>query len=868
MTPTAGATSLVAGQRDVGPAVELPSAILRRSPEIEAAIATLEAELGTDERLGLRDEDAARRLIVQGRNEVEPPAPPTLFTLLVHAAMQPFVLLLLVAGVAAIFLGEARDGLLIVLGLVPIVGADVATEYRAERALAELRAAAAPRALVRRDGHTIEVDAAILVTGDIVLVRAGDVVPADIRLTSVAGLALDRSVLTGESVAELASVEVDATGGPVIGSHAIAFAGTSVVSGSGEGIVVATGPRTELGRIAGHLAGGSSRRSPLQRELDRLVRIMLVVAIGLIAVTMGAGVLRGHPAGANLLAGISAAIAAIPEEPPILLAVILGLGAHRLLRRKVLVRRLSAEETLGAVDLILTDKTGTLTENRLALAGILDLDGSVLDRARCRELTELALRSEDDAWRSRGGTGARGSFTRALTEQLAVLDVSPPHLHADDLVESSPPADGRPYSMTRARRERSFQRVILGAPEAVLGQCEGLAEAERDAWLARIDGEAGRGARLLLLAEAMDGEPLRAVAVLAFADPLRDDVRDALDTTRSAGIQTIVVTGDHPATAVAVARAAGLETLNVHTGRDLATWSDERLDAEIGSLHIVARALPDDKLRLVEAARRTGRTVAVTGDGVNDAPALTRADVAVAMGSGSAVAKGASDLVLGDDSFATLVYAIREGRRIVANVQKGLVFLISTHVALLGFIFLATILGYDQPLLPIQILWMELFIDLSASVAFEREPEEPQAMKERPRPRRVPLLTLPLLTQIALAGGFTALVAVGILAAGQATEHAKWLAYTALVVGQAVRAYANRSLTRPTWQLATNRFLLMACVTVVIIQAAIPAVPLLAEIFRASPLGVVDWLLVGAIALAPYALAETWRALRGSPWVA
>jgi Ca2+-transporting ATPase len=390
-----------------------------------------------------------------------------------------------------------------------------------------------------------------------------------------------------------------------------------------------------------------------------------------------------------------------------------------------------------------------------------------------------------------------------------------------------------------------------------------------DPWHDRVAAEAERGGRLLLLARAVDDGPWHPAAILAFADPLRDDVREAMATTHGAGIQTLVVTGDHPATATAIARDAGLGTDRIVTGADLATWDDHRLDRELAELHVVARALPEDKLRLVESGRRTGRTVAVTGDGVNDAPALQRGDVAVAMGSGSAVAKGASDLVLNDDSFATLVYAIRDGRRIVANVQKGLVFLLSTHVALLGFILVATVIGYGQPLLPIQILWLELFIDISTSVAFEREAEEPGSMTVAPRSRTTPLLTNGLLVRIAAAGGFSAVAAVVVLATHEGGgDHARWLAFTVLVVAQAVRAYANRSLTRPLASLAVNRVLLAACILVVVVQVLIPVVPPLASIFRASPLDLSDWLVVVVVALAPVVLAEAVRSRSGWTWVA
>ena len=358
--------------------------------------------------------------------------------------------------------------------------------------------------------------------------------------------------------------------------------------------------------------------------------------------------------------------------------------------------------------------------------------------------------------------------------------------------------------------------------------------------------------------------------MVGFADPLREGVREALGTAREAGIQTLVVTGDHPRTAAAIARAAGLDFDRVVTGEELAGWSDERLARDLAELHIVARSTPDQKERIVRAARTDGRVVAVTGDGVNDAPALHRADVAVAMGSGTAVAREASDLVLGDDNFATLIYGVTEGRRMVDNVQKGLVFLVSTHVALLGFVLIATLAGFDQPLLPIQILWLELFIDLSTSIAFEREPAEPRLMTRPPRPARRPLLDNGLLARLVIAGGYSAVAALYLMANhGGGFDHARWLAYTALVVGQAVRAYANRSIHDPVHRLRTNGFLALACVTVIVVQALIPYLPPLAAAFRATPLQPFDWALVAVVAFLPALVAETIRTVRpGTRWVA
>ncbi|HTK45494.1 MAG TPA: HAD-IC family P-type ATPase [Patescibacteria group bacterium] len=819
--------------------------------------------LAVDPAQGLDDSEVADRSAASGPNDLERAGRAPVLRMVLKAATEPFVLLLLAAGLGAVLLGEVRDGLLILAGLIPIVGADVVTEYRGERALEALRDATAPRATVRRGGTVQDIAAAELVPGDIVLLRVGDVVPADLRVIRADRLVLDRSVLTGESLPEPAAVEPAAPGTPLADRRSVAYSGTSVVGGRGEGIVVATGARTEVGRIAQGLTARQRRRSPLQRELDRLVRILLVVAVGLIAITSGLGFIRGNPLGANLLAGISAAIAAIPEEPPVLLAVILGLGAYRLLRRGVLVRRLNAEEVLGAVDLIVTDKTGTLTLNQLEVASVSDLGGPVPAERRT-PLLEAALRAEDDAWAAHG----RGSFTLALARAVdAAGGASQPD--AADLIEAEPVDDGRPYSRTVARRGATLETLALGAPETVADLALGSTGPERQQWHALIEGSVDRGERVVGLARRLGEERWVMEALIGFADALRPGIREAAAEARDAGIHVVMVTGDHPGTARAIAEHAGLGQGAVALGAAVEGWSDAELGERLPGLLAIARSTPDLKRRVVECARAAGHLVAVTGDGVNDAPALHGADVAVAMGSGTAVAKEASDLVLGDDSFATLIFGIAEGRRIVDNVQKGLVFLVSTHVALLGFVLIATLAGFSQPLLPIQILWLELFIDLSTSVAFEREPAEPDLMTRAPRQVDRPLLTRSLLARISLAGGFSAIAALGLLSGVLVgSAHPQWLAYTALVCAQAVRAYANRSLTKPLFRLAPNGVLLVACLAVVAVQAAIPLVPGLADAFRAEPLSLAEWALVAAIAVAPALFAELVRATRRVAWVA
>jgi Ca2+-transporting ATPase len=830
------------------------------------------ADLGVDPAFGLTATEAERRAAEAGLNELQASKREPLWRMLVRSATEPFVLMLAIAGGLAIVVGEVRDGLLVLAGLLPIVGADVVTEYRGERALEALRDASAPVARVRREGTVDNVRAASLVPGDVVVLQGGDVVPADIRLTRAERLLLDRSVLTGESIPEAGRVGPDAPDAPLTSRRAMAYSGTSVVGGRGEGVVVAIGSATAFGQIAGTLASRERRRSPLQRELDRLVRILLVVAIALIIFTSGIGYLRGHPLGENVLAGISSAIAAIPEEPPVLLAVILGLGSFRLLKRGVLVRRLNAEETLGAVDLIVTDKTGTLTQNRLLVSSVRTADGPIEDGSLRRQLLEEALRAEEDAWPAEGIAPA--SFTRALRTAVAEAG-GQPQLDRRDLIAAEPVSEALPVTRTQALRNGHTEWLALGAPEVVLAYQDGARGVgnRREQWEQLIEAAASAGERLLGLARQVDGGPWEMRALIGFADPIRAGIRDAMAMARDAGIQVVVVTGDHPHTAAAIAREAGLSAQNIVTGEEIATWDDARLAVELGDLHVVARSTPDQKLRLVRAGRSHGRTVAVTGDGVNDAPALHGADVAVAMGSGTAVAREASDLVLGDDSFATLMFGLAEGRRIVDNVQKGLVFIVSTHVAFLGFILISTIFVAErQVLLPLQILWMELFIDLSTSVAFEREPPEPELMSRPPRASDAPLLTNRILGGIALAGGFTAVGALTImLTHGGGFAHAAWLAYTALVVGQCVRAYWNRSVREPIHRLRGNGLLLAACLVVVGIQAFIPSIPPLAAAFRATPLDALDWLLVGLVAAAPAFFAELARTFgrgRRLVWIA
>ena len=510
----------------VGPFAHPPDAVARA--------------LDVDPLVGLTQADVERRAASAGPNELEAAKRQSVLDMVVETITEPFLLVLVAAGILAILLGEVRDGILILLALGPIVGADVVTEYRADRALDALREASAPTARVRRGGTVTETPSAGLVPGDIVLLRVGDIVPADLRLLRAESLSVDRSALTGESVPESGTIASDPPDAPLTARHAMAYSGTSIVGGRGEGVVVAIGTGTEFGRIAHSLSSRERRRSPLQAELDRLVRILLWVAIGLIVVTVGLGFARGNPAGQNLLAGISAAVAAIPEEPPILLAVILGLGAYRLLKRNVLVRRLNAQETLGSIDLIITDKTGTLTRNRLDVRAVETVEGPVEGADRLAVLLE-AIRAEDDAW-GRADGAAAGSFTQSLERAIEAAG-GDPHLDPADLIRAEPVHEGRPVCWTRSRGPDGVMDFAIGAPEAIFARvgdsatAVGQESSARAAWDLLLERRTASGERVVALASRPDGGVWSMRALIGFADPIRDGIREALGSARDAGVE-------------------------------------------------------------------------------------------------------------------------------------------------------------------------------------------------------------------------------------------------------------------------------------------------------------------------------------------
>jgi Ca2+-transporting ATPase len=640
---------------------------------------------------------------------------------LVESVVEPLQLLLVAVGVLSLIFGELRDAIAIFAIIALVSAVEAISEVRAKRALRALRDLSAPNAFVRRAGTVAAIPLEGLVVGDVLLVEAGSVVAADARVIEADGLATDESRLTGEPVAAAKGPEPVAADAPLAERSSLLHAGSAVVSGAGEGVVVAVGQDTEIGRLGRLVAEAREPPTPLQRAMAELARAALIVAVTACVVVPLVGVLRGQPAREMLLGGLTLAFATIPEELPILVTVLVAIGGLRLAQHGVLLRRLRAAEAVGAMTVLIADKTGTLTENRLLIERI--------DGDREHVLTVAAA--------AHGAAAAQDPVDRALLEA------------AGERAASERPARN-PFDPLR-RRESAVWReadgawvAVKGAPEAVLEACA-LTEAERIAVLERVGRLADDGLRVIAAAErrvaavpqgAADAErDLAFVGLAAFHDPLRPGVRDAVAELASAGVRTIVVSGDHPETVAAAAREAGVRAPDVmHGGAPLEALDDDELAERLRGEAVIARATPEDKLRIVSVLQDRGENVAVTGDGVNDAPALAAANVGIAMGArGTDLAREASDLVLVDDAYPTIVGAVEGGRGLASQLRRAVAFYLGAKIALIVVVAVPLALGLPAPFHPVHIVILELFMDVGASVAFVSEPPARGAMDRPPR---------------------------------------------------------------------------------------------------------------------------------------
>ena len=766
----------------------------------------------TDPDLGLAAAEAARRLARHGPNEIGGHARRSLLAIIGEVLAEPMFLLIVVAGAIYLFLGSLVEGVLLMAFAIADVAIVVVQERRSDRTLERLKSLASPIARVIRDGRLLRLPAREVVPGDVVLIEEGDRVPADGLVRRAGDVLIDESLLTGESVpvrkrAGETAADPAEPGGD---DRPHVFAGTLVVRGSAAVETVSTGGLTAMGRIGAALATIVSERSPLQRRTDTLVfRLFVWGALVAVAASVLHYLTRGGVLDA-ILSGITLAMSTIPEEFPLVFAVFLAAGALRLSVRRVLVRQTAAVETLGSATVLCVDKTGTLTENRMSVAA-LEVDGvahRVAPHGELPEAVHALVEYAELASRPSEIDPMESAVHRLARRTLAGSE----HLHPDWVVTRAYEITPEFLVMSNAWRTPSGDVAIgaKGAPEAVAALCD-LDEPARAALAERVVTLAAQGLRVLAVARgAAPAGPLPPdqtdfhftfVGLVGFADPVREDVPAALGEALRAGMRVIVITGDYPATAAAIAEAAGLAAPRVVLGRDIRELDPAARRERLAAVDVVARATPDDKLLIVEALADRGEVVAMTGDGVNDAPALRAAHIGIAMGGrGTDVAREAADLVLLDDDFGSIVAAVRLGRRIFGNLRKALVFVLAMHVPIAGLALLPLVTGLPLVFFPLHILFLEMVIDPVCAFVFEAESEERGTMERPPRKADEPLFGAGVLA-LSLVQGAVVLVAVFALYVaavefGRDAATARALAFVALVPATLMLVTVNRSWTR------------------------------------------------------------------------
>lgn len=856
--------------------------------------------LETDEKQGLTSQMAAERLAQKGRNELaETDGKKSLFWRFLAQFDDFMILLLLGAAVVSVVISRL-SGENDVLDAVMILGIVVLNavlglfqESKAEKALEALKKMAAPHARVIRDGIVREIPAAEVVPGDLLLLETGDAVCADGRVVESRSLKTEESALTGEALpVEKTSVgglpEETATGD----RKNMVLAGGYVVYGKGKVLVTATGMDTEMGRIAAMLSHTSDSMTPLQKKLEQTGKQLGIGALAICALIFCMGILQEKPPFSMFMTAVSLAVAAIPEGLPAIVTIVLAMGTSRMSEKHTIVRRLSAVETLGGAQVICSDKTGTLTQNRMQVTTWTDYSHREPKNEDLRETVANLFALCNDCNVSDGNLQgeptekALGEYAQSMGIDFAALRRDMPR------VGEIPFSSARKRMTTLHKTEDGWISVTKGAPDILLEKCafcmEGSGQVpfdDRRKSMARmVNGEmAAQALRVVAVAFRQWSEkpPLTEEALernLVFAgmagmvDPPRPEVKEAVHLCRQAGIRPVMITGDHVLTAEAIGRELGIYQKGdcAVTGAELDKMSDKELEMAAETCTVFARVAPEHKVRIVQAFQKRGNVVAMTGDGVNDAPALKTADIGCAMGkSGTEVAKGASDLILTDDNFATIVEAVREGRGIYDNIRKAVHFLLSSNIGEILTIFVAMLLGWAAPLLPIQLLWVNLVTDSLPAIALGMEPAEENIMERPPRKNTDSLFGDGLGGRILLEGvmiGVLALLAFGIghVYFDQENGYAvgRTMAFAVLSLSQLVHAFNMRgegSLGKLPF--CSNKWLLMAFVVGVALQCVVIMMPPLAGIFQVVPLNGEQWLLTAALALAPLPLVELEKAV-------
>jgi P-type Ca2+ transporter type 2C len=877
------------------------------------AVASDEAldALGVDPDTGLSDEDVEQRRQQFGENRLTPHTRRTALTRLVSQFNNLFIYLLMAAAVVTAVLGEWLDSGVIFGVVLIIVIIGFVQEGRAARALEAVRGMLAPKARVLRGGQEHRIPAEEVVAGDIVLLQAGDRVPADIRLIHTRNMQAQEAALTGESTAVEKTPDAVVEDAELGDRAGMAFSGTLAAAGEAKGVAVAVGDATEIGRISGMLSEVESLKTPLMQRLDAFTKVLSIAIIALAAFTFAAGVVVwGRDWGEMFFAAVAIAVAAIPEGLPAVMTVTLALGVQRMARRKAIIRRLPAVETLGSVTIICSDKTGTLTKNEMTAKTIrtaeedIEVEGvgyepeggfriddgdiDLEDHPVAMEMVRAGMLCNDATLsREDGEWTPEGDPTESALVVLAHKAGLEPEREKEEWarIDAIPFASERRYMATlNAGGEGKRYIYVKGAPERLLEMCgreqrgEDSGDLDLEAWEQRIDRIAERGQRVLAVArKEISGEPdaldedeaehdLTLLGLFGLIDPPREEAIEAVAACQSAGIRVKMITGDHKLTAQAIARELGLESPDeALTGRELEDLGDDELRRKAVEVDVFARASPEHKLRLVEALQAEHQVIAMTGDGVNDAPALKRADIGIAMGQkGTDAAREASAMVLADDNFASIERAIEEGRIVYDNVKKAILFLLPTNAAQALIIVTAILLGLVLPVTPVQILWVNMISAVTLGIAFAWEKAEGDVMQRPPRATDDALLTGFVLWRV----GFVAvllLLGAGLLflqeqARDETTlEFARTVAINALVMGQIFYLLNARLFYRSafSWEgVFGSRAVLIAIGICLALQLLLTYAPFMNLLFGTAPLDAEAWLRCIAVGLLVFVAVE------------
>jgi P-type Ca2+ transporter type 2C len=881
-----------------GPAPAADASLPGRDWHLEPVDDVVRA-LATDPTRGLDPAEATARLDRDGPNTLAARRQEPWWEEVLESLREPLQLLLVAVGVAYFLLGQVDDALTILAVILVVSAIEVFNELRAKRAIASLSSLGAPSGTVVRGGTPRRIPSADLVAGDLVLLGPGDRVPADLRLVESAALQIDESSLTGESV----PVAKGATESPdpateLAERRTMAYSSTLVTAGKGRGVVIATGRATEVGRISSLAEESREAPTPLQRSMRELSSWLVWVALGFSVLVPVLGVVvAGLPLEDMLLTGLTLAFATIPEELPILITIVLGIGAYRLARRHAIVKRLRAAETLGAVSVVATDKTGTLTENQMRLQDVL-VGGDRLTASDLaanpvveRLMTAAVLANDAQISRSKGRVEFVGDPTdTALLRASSELGRDPQTTRDLPDVAELPFDDERKRVSVVVQRGAERLVAMKGSPESVLEVCSDVLSASGST---ALDVESRQ--RLLSAAEAMAADGLRVLAVadrtlpdgvtigdiaaierdmtllglVGLEDPPRPEAAGAVRALRDAGVTVYMLTGDHPTTAMAIAERVGIRPSTATRGRDLDQLSDTEFAQALETTRVFARITPEHKLRIVRALKARGAAVAVTGDGVNDAPALREATIGVAMGNvGTDVARESADLILADDNLATVTAAVEAGRVLYANLRKAVRFYLAAKVALVTASIVAVLLRLPVPFEPVQIILMELFMDVGASATFVAEPPEEDVMRQPPRDPRGTFFDRSMQLGI-MAGGLSlaAVVLVSYLWAtrsGAGTTTAQAAAFAAWMIGNIVLAAHMRAERTPLvpGALFSNRaYLVWALAAVLTVIVGFAIVPL-SERFHLVPLSAETWVVLAATAVLLPSWWEVWKRVR------